>query len=385
VTNGGGIGTAAAAARRFVRFAALYGVTRAAYKAAGRLRVRLPTLSLRRPRADIAIAGCGQFAFSTIAYFLRRAFGPRIAACHDIDPAARESFARAMQVRTVCATFDEVLAQPDIRILYVASNHASHAPYAAAALQRDLDVYVEKPIAVSRDQLLLLLKAARGSRGRMFAGYNRPLSAAIRELRRHVHPLAAEGISLQCFVAGHKLGAEHWYRRPEEGTRVCGNIGHWLDLMVHILSWRGMPDRVDISITWADDEEPDDNISIAIASDRGDLYSVMLTARCEPFEGINETIHFQHGEVICKIDDFRRMTVWRGAEMTRRRFWPKDVGHQLAILQPFRQDAARDWQEVVASTLLMLHIADMVRARQRSSSFSFLESMRQLSNDLSAP
>jgi hypothetical protein len=94
---------------------------------------------------------------------------------------------------------------------------------------------------------------------------------------------------------------------------VCGNIGHWLDLLVHMLVWRGLPDRLQISITSAADSELDDNVCIAIRSDRADLFSVTLTSRSEPFEGINETINFQHGETNCKIDDFRRMTVWQGA------------------------------------------------------------------------
>ena len=162
------------------------------------------------------------------------------------------------------------------------------------------------------------------------------------------------GAAPQCFVVGHQLGPDHWYRRPDEGTRVCGNVGHWLDLLVHMLAWRGLPDQLQISITAATDNEPDDNVCIAIRSDRADLFSVMLTSRSEPFEGINETINFQHGATICKIDDFRRMTLWQGANVTTHRFWPKDVGHGRAILQPFTSAPGRDWHEVELSTMLML-------------------------------
>jgi predicted dehydrogenase len=243
-------------------------------------------------------------------------------------------------------------------------------------------VYIEKPIAVNLAQLASVLRAMRSSLGRVFAGYNRPFSAAVRELRHQLKIDPTAGLSLQCFVTGHKLGPHHWYRRPEEGTRVCGNIGHWLDLMVHVLAWRGLPDRLQISIACADIAEPDDNVNISITSDRGDLFSVMLTSRCEPFEGINETINFQHGETICKIDDFRRMTIWQGQRLVRRRYWPKDVGHRLAILQPFPGGASRDWHEVEVSTLLMLHIAEMVRERQWQSSFSLDGSWRQIQREI---
>jgi predicted dehydrogenase len=231
---------------------------------------------------------------------------------------------------------------------------------------------------VSYEQLSLLLRAVEETKCRIFAGYNRPFSPAIRELRARTRIVAGEGMTLGCFVAGHRLAADHWYRQPQEGTRVCGNIGHWLDLFVHVLSWRGLPERLDISVTWASEDERDDNVSISISSDRDDLLSLTLTSRSEPYEGINETIHFQHGETLCKIDDFRRMTVWQGAALFRRRFWPKDVGHEFAILQPLRQDVPRNWQEVVLSTLLMLHITDMVRAKTRVSSFTFAAELARL-------
>ncbi len=355
--------------RKLWRFATIYGPSRTLFKAAGRLRLRLPSLSRRR-NADIGFIGCGQFAFATIGFFLQRRFGPRVAACYDIDDAAAQSLARGLRVARVCSNADQLLDTTGLRLVYVASNHASHADYAARALERGLDVYVEKPIAVDQAQLLQLLHARAGARGRLFAGYNRPFSTAVRELRECTPIDPQGGISLQCFVAGHQLGPDHWYRRPDEGTRVCGNVGHWLDLFVHILSWRGLPDLLQISLSWADATEPDDNVAITIRSDRADLFSVMLSSRCEPFEGINETINFQHGQTTAKIDDFRRMTVWQGPRLRSRRYWPKDVGHRDAILQPFTPGPGRDWREVELSTLLMLHIADMVRQQQTQSDFS---------------
>jgi predicted dehydrogenase len=385
----GGAATAAGARadrwRKLLRFVAIYGPGRTLFKAAGRLRLRPPALTRRRASADIGLIGCGQFGFATIGYFLQSAFGPRIAACHDIDPAAARSLASALRVERVCSSVDELLATPGLRTVYIASNHASHADYSSRALARGLDVYVEKPIAVDDDQLLQLLRARRAASGRLFAGYNRPFSGALRWLRERLAIDPAQGITLQCFVVGHQLGTEHWYRRPEEGTRVCGNIGHWLDLMVHVLSWRGRPDRVDIALTWADAAEPDDNVAIAIASDRGDLFAVTLSSRSEPFEGIRESLHFQHGQATAEIDDFRRISLWQGPRLQRRRFWPKDVGHRRAILQPFAGDDRRDWHEVELSTMLMLHITGMVRRRERQSAFSFTECEARLARELAAP
>ena len=99
------------------------------FKAAGRLRIELPPLLRRRSPRDIAVIGCGQFAFATIGYFLRSS-GHEIAVCFDVDQRAREWFARAFRVPRVGVNAEEMFETPGVRTVYIASNHASHARYA---------------------------------------------------------------------------------------------------------------------------------------------------------------------------------------------------------------------------------------------------------------
>lgn len=365
-------------ARKVWRFISIYGPGRTFFKVAARLRLPGLSWSLGRGEADIGIIGCGQFAYATIGYFLQQRNGRRVAACYDIDPGASASFAAGLGVKHRCDDLASLLVTPGLRTVFIASNHASHAGYAVAALSAGHHVYVEKPVAVDLDQLANLERARRTARGQLYAGYNRPFSAAIADLHARLALNPNSGISMQCFVAGHVLGADHWYRRPEEGTRICGNVGHWLDLFVHVLSWRGLPDAMEISLTWADDTERDENLAISIATDRHDLCTIMLTARAEPFEGINESIQLQHGEALCKIDDFRSMSFWQGSKFERRRYWPKDPGHRAAIAQPFSPAPARSWSEVVDSTLIMLHITQMVRSSEKRSTFRLSEARSEL-------
>jgi predicted dehydrogenase len=347
--------------RKPLRFVRIYGVRRTLYKIAARKR---GTLALLRPRPveprDVGMVGCGQFAFATIGCIVAKRLGNRFGACFDPAPEAASTFAEFYGISVPAKAPDEVLLGAGLSVVYIASNHSTHAPYAVQALRCGSTVYCEKPVATSVDQARALFLAARENPGRIYAGYNRPFSSAIRELR----PLTAgaEGpLTLNCFIAGHVIGADHWYRAPAEGTRVCGNVGHWLDLAVHALRWSSTPDRFRIRMLAANPAARDDDVSIAISTPRGDLISIVLTARGEPFEGINETINFQQGSVTAKIDDFRSMTVWSGPRLIRRRYRPKDVGHEMAIMQPFGTPP-RDWHEVEVSTLLMLRIAEMVRS-----------------------
>lgn len=361
--------------RKTFTYVRLYGPGRVVFKVAGRSRFLLGLgrlLARGGASRDVAMIGCGQFAFATIGYFLGRRFNQ----CYDPSVDAATSFAGFYGVTSPADSAQAAIEAPGVRMVYIASNHATHASYATAALLAHKVVYVEKPIAVSEAQLRELLVVLRSTGGKIYAGYNRPYSAAARRLREYCAD-ARGPMTLSCFISGHKLEADHWYRRDGEGTRICGNVGHWLDLAVHMLSWQDLPDRWSISLGWSDEAARDDDVAITLVSERGDLINIVLTARTEPFEGINETINLQWGEVIAKIDDFRRLEVWRGGRRSVHRMWPKDVGHRLAIRQPFAS-RCREWHEVEFSTLLMLRIAEMVRQAERTAGFSFSAAWKAL-------
>jgi len=364
-----------------LRFLQIYGLRRTLYKIAARKRGALGWLRPRPASArDIGVLGCGQFAFATIGCIVAKCAGNRFIDCYDPDANAQATFAGFYRVPAPAATGAGLIANPAVRLVFVASNHASHTDYAVEALALGKDVYCEKPVSVTEEQAGRLFHAVReaeaAGRGRIFAGYNRPHSKAVRALREACRGRTGP-LTLNCFVVGHVLPESHWYRRPEEGTRICGNVGHWIDLAVHMLRWSAAPDEFRITIACSDDRARDDNMSVTIATPRGDLVTIVLTSRAEPFEGINETVNFQQDDVIAKIDDFRSMTLWSGEALAHHRFWPKDVGHERAITQPFRAER-RDWSEVEASTLLMLHIAAMVVDGRRESVFRVSEAMQRL-------
>jgi predicted dehydrogenase len=368
--------------KKLLRFSEIYGLKRALVKAAGRLQqpaFRHFALGVFLPkRRHLSIVGCGQFSFSTICYFIYRNHGNVFLDSFDIDQKKQRTLSRFYKFKNEARDFSQLLNNPELTLLYVVSNHASHTDYAVAALEKNIDVYIEKPISISTRQFARLREAIKSSSGRIFAGYNRPYSRAIKSVSNYIRGIE-KPISLACFISGHFLDEDHWYRNPEEGSRVCGNLGHWLDLMVHLMNTRGyVPEKYTVSIAYSDVNEPDDNISISIVTDQRDLISITMTSRTEPFEGINETINLQCGNVIAKIDDFRRLIIWRNEEKSEEEYHHKDVGHQVAVNQPFLpREQLRDWAEVEFSTALMLHIAEMVAEKKVNSEFELTFTDRQ--------
>ncbi|WP_185967251.1 Gfo/Idh/MocA family protein [Legionella israelensis] len=359
---------------KFVRFIHIYGVKRALIKTFGRLRLNFPVILFLNPfcikkNKDIGVIGCGQFAYSTIAFFITKKFGARFKFCLDIDDKKSMSFAKAFMVPVSLQAKDiQESILKSVKLVYIASNHASHASYACYLIEKGVDVYIEKPIAVDKEQFSLLKNAYKENNTNMYVGYNRPFSSAISDLKKHMREHV---FTLSCIVIGHFIDKDHWYRDPQEGTRVCGNLGHWIDLAVHLLLHRRRVHySLKITITYSDENASDDNISLCLVSDFGDLINIVLTSREEPFEGINETIIFQQQHLFAKIDDFRRAEFQQGSKKTKKKYKPKDVGHKNAIMQPFSKNQ-RNLNEVFLSTDLMLHIMDMVKNKTTHSIYQF--------------
>lgn len=364
------------AIKKVLRYNSLYGFSRTVIKVAGRTRnnklnIFFPT---KDAECNVSLIGCGQFGFSTISYFLYKNRGSCFLECYDTNKKNCLSTARFWGYKPV-KEWRRIIKSTECKYVYIASNHCSHTKYTIEAIKAGKIVYCEKPISVSREQLLELVNVIRSYNAEIYFGYNRPFSKAVMDLIPHIK-MCKEPLTLTCFISGHKLPADHWYNEPREGTRICGNLGHWIDLSLFLFEQRGIiPEVYDINVTSANKEEPDDNIAVSYKTEYGDLVSLILTSRTEPFEGINETIHLQCGDLISKIDDFRMQTLWIREKKYLYKYRPKDVGHSKAINQPFIKEK-REISTVIKSTLLMLEIKDMVVNGEMNKKYNMKEDIK---------
>src|SRR3990167_303386 len=190
---------------KIYRYTRIYGVKHTLVKIIGRSRIPFPVPLILSPlkfnkKKDIAVIGCGQFAFGIIAFFVTKNLGRRIGFCLDIDAAAVSSFATCYAVpqQNLNVIDDTCLAL--IKTAYIASNHASHTDYAIYLLKRGIHVYIEKPVSVTKQQLEDLKTAVKHSSAEVYFGYNRPFSSAVQEL---VSRMNTSAFTLNCTVIGH--------------------------------------------------------------------------------------------------------------------------------------------------------------------------------------
>lgn len=289
----------------------------------------VPMLMLaRRSKANRSVSvsclGAGNYVRAVLLHHLRRHIPVRIRGVMDIRPdvAARQASALGAEF---CATdAAAVLEDAETDIVLIASDHASHAGYAAAALRAGKAVHLEKPPAVTRDDLDELVQALQASPTPVFhLGYNRPYAPAVIELQRQLDALSGPTFTT-CTVHGYFLSRAHWYRWPNQGTRIAGNLVHWIDLGYR-LSGRRRPAWVEVS---ADDSlsAARESVALIVGFDDGGTTTVRFSAGGDETFGIREKIEVRKHDLRATIDDFQSLTVEHGARRWRRRYG-HDKGH----------------------------------------------------------
>ncbi|HUG92706.1 MAG TPA: Gfo/Idh/MocA family oxidoreductase [Planctomycetaceae bacterium] len=327
--------------RKVLRYCRLYGPRRTWVKVQAQRHLRRrfePLPAPRRPAAhqSVGLVGCGNYAFSNIAHYLTQSHGAVLGGCMDANVHRAASLARTYGVPFFTENADELIDLPGIRIVYIASNHASHAEYAIRCLERGKDVYIEKPHVVSEDQLQLLLAAMHGSDGRVFLGFNRPGSRLGRILRDELDRETGPAM-FNWFVAGHAIDPAHWYFHPDEGGRVLGNLCHWTDFLFTLAPEPRFP----IRITPVRHEQSDCDLAVGYTFGDGTIGVITFSAKGHTFEGVREQFHAHRGRVLATLDDFQRLLVERGARKRRYRRLFRDHGHGANILAAYANSIER--------------------------------------------
>jgi UDP-2-acetamido-3-amino-2,3-dideoxy-glucuronate N-acetyltransferase len=111
-----------------------------------------------RVPARICIAGCGHWGKNLVRNFHQLG---RLAGLCDVDQKRAEALAAQYPGAHVFPAFEQVLADPDIHAVAIATPAKQHAFMAIAALEAGKDVFVEKPLALTADDGRAMVEAAR--------------------------------------------------------------------------------------------------------------------------------------------------------------------------------------------------------------------------------
>jgi len=186
-----------------------------------------------------AICGAGHWGTRLIESVQGRSGKIRFVAAVTRDPTALkplgERFGLGLTVR-----YADVLADPGIDAVVLATPHSQHADEIAAAAQAGKHVFVEKPFTLTRASAESAIEACRAAGITLQVGFNRRYAPAYADMKRRI---AAGEIGALRHLEGNFSGPPSYQTEPgnwrsnqveSPGGSMTARGCHVLDAMVHI-------------------------------------------------------------------------------------------------------------------------------------------------------
>ena len=288
-------------------------------------RVLTPSIEAAPDRKlGVGIIGSGLFTRTILLPVLNRVGGliPRGIA----DRGGLYAFASARKFHFSYATSDyrELLDDDAIAAVLVTTQHDQHAELAIEALNAGKHVLVEKPLALTQQQLLEVVSAAEQRPGQLLmVGFNRRFAPTVAFVREKLRPLP-DPVAIQIRVNAGYVPRNSWVHGPSGGGRVHSEVCHYIDL-VQALS-DSVPVRVHAESLRTSAYRPSDNVAINLTLADGGIATILYTGAGD--KGYSRERVEVHGNgCSAEIDGFRTARFSAAGRSRSKRLLRPDYGH----------------------------------------------------------
>jgi predicted dehydrogenase/threonine dehydrogenase-like Zn-dependent dehydrogenase len=294
-----------------------------------RSRVNLTAVppAARRAPGDLlrcGVIGAGQFAKGVLLPALTAQPGVRLQAVCTASGFTSRHVATTYRAEYCTSDPDEVIVDPNVDAVIIATRHDQHARLAAAAIRAGKAVFVEKPLALDRAGLDDVLDAVRTSpNARLMVGFNRrfaPLTISCREFFADV----AEPLFVSYRVNAGALPGDSWVFDPVEGGgRILGEICHFVDLVSFL---GGAPPSRVFAEEVGRDTRSRQNVTVTVRLADGGVGVINYLATGDAAVP-KEYVEVFGGGRTAQLDNFRRLSMFRDNRRRRQRLFNQAKGH----------------------------------------------------------
>jgi polar amino acid transport system substrate-binding protein len=257
----------------------------------------------------LAFIGFGNYAKSALLPAFAAIDGVKLAAVATSTGLSAGHAAEKHGFAAATTDAEALIADPDIDTVVIATRHDTHADYARRALEAGKHVFVEKPLALSLDELSDVAAAAEGAGGVLTVGFNRRFAPLLIEAKRALEPRSGPLVMIYRINAG-AIPGESWIQRGEGGGRILGEVCHFVDALAFLCG--ALP--VEAQAVAARDH--DDAVSALLRFSDGSTGAIVYSSLGDAAVA-KERIEIFASDCVVQLDDFTRLDVTRGGRSRR--------------------------------------------------------------------
>ncbi|MFE4306054.1 bi-domain-containing oxidoreductase [Streptomyces sp. NPDC056517] len=261
-----------------------------------------PARPAKRP-VRLAFVGAGNYATSMLLPHLVRRDGVELSTVVTTTALSAANAQRKFGFAEATTDLDAVLGDTSIDAVFVVTRHSSHAELTRKALLAGKTVFVEKPLALSEDELAGVLAAVEESgNDRLQVGFNRRFAPLLQEARTRFGVRTGPA-NLRYLVNAGRLQHGSWYlQQGTEGSRFAGEGGHFIDTA----SWLLGADPVSV---YAVATSGNDDLQVVLRYPDGSTATISYVTT-GPSSFPKETLDLVADGKVLRLDDFVRASVY---------------------------------------------------------------------------
>lgn len=321
---------------------------------------------------SVGLLGAGGFATSTLIPAIKASSHTRLVTVCAATGSHAQYAARKFEFQSSTTDEAELIRNPEVNTVVVATRHHLHAKQVLAALGAGKNVFCEKPLCLSEGELRSIViaydKDASQTQPLLIVGFNRRFAPMAAQMKSFLSDVS-EPLALHYRVNAGQLPPDHWVNdREQGGGRIIGEACHFVDLLMFLA---GSPIiEVDSRAVGSSSRYAGDNVLISLRCANGSQGTVSYLANGDRSFS-KERIEVFGGGSAAVLEDFRHMELVRGGrkQIVRSR-WRQDKGHR-SEWEAFEQAVQRGsgspipFEQIVCSTLATFRIAESLATGKR--------------------
>lgn len=257
----------------------------------------------------------------------------------------------------------DILENPDINTLFIATRHDSHAEYVLKGLGSGKHIFVEKPLCLTIDELEQIKNGqqATSNKQQVLVGFNRRFSALSTSLKKQ---MGSGPMSMIYRINAGHIPGDTWIQDMEiGGGRIIGEACHFIDY----LTWLNGSLPVSVYATALPDAgSHNDTVNITLNFANGSTGVVAYYAN-GPKSMPKEYIEVFHNGSSGVINNFKELHVF-GKNKQKKKLLNLDKG-QKQMVEQFLQSILEGkslipFEEIVAVTKASFAVLESIKTGQ---------------------
>jgi predicted dehydrogenase len=255
----------------------------------------------------LGVLGAGLFANATLLPSIRKLKDVELIGIASAGGLHAQHSGRKFGFAYACADSEQILNDPDINTVAILTRHATHADLAVKALQAGKHVFVEKPLAITPEQLDAIVGAVHAS-PLLTVGFNRRFAPLAIQLGQFLADRTEPFYAHYRVNAGY-ISLNHWTQDPAQGGgRIIGEGCHFVDFLTFLAG--AAPVSVTAHALPDNGKYREDNVSMTFAFPDGSIGVVDYLANGDK-SFPKERVEVFCGGRVAVLDDFRSLKTVR--------------------------------------------------------------------------